>query len=540
MVVASRRCLFAIFCAGLALLTSPALGADAPEPVSVVAGDEPATLRILNRDVVVLRARVAGLTPQQRVERAVRRVRELPATTIDQPLAAVPTTIGDIKGVTLVVGDHALFSLVDGDVDAEARQPLSALIKQTLARLEDVRTAWHDLHDGPRLLSGALRTVVATLVLGLLIWFLYRASRSTVGWMERKRDVLAARFPYVDWREFLARLALGSMQLLRWLVLAGLAFAWLYFVLAGFDLTSPLAVGLKEWLVERMEWVAEGLLQAVPGLATVAIVLVLTRVASDLIRYFFQAVQQGRIRLRLFHPETVPATRRIFTLLIWGLGIAIAYPYVPGSNTEAFKGISVLLGVMVTLGSAGLLTQAMSGLVIVYSRSLRKGDFVDINGVQGVVTEVATLATKVVNVNNEEVTVPNSVVVSSPIRNYSKLGGTEGTLVTTKVTIGYDTPWRQVQGLLISAARKTDGVRKTPAPYVYQRALSDFYVEYELFASIDHPWDRIPFLSRLHANILDEFNQHGVQIMSPHYLGQPPKPVVVPEGRWHAEPAQRP
>jgi small-conductance mechanosensitive channel len=200
----------------------------------------------------------------------------------------------------------------------------------------------------------------------------------------------------------------------------------------------------------------------------------------------------------------------------------------------------VLLGLVLTLGSAGLITQVMSGLVIVYSRSLVKGDFVDINGVQGVVTEMGALAIKVVNVQNEEVTIPNSVVVTSPIRNYSKLDTTLGTLVTTKVTIGYDAPWRQVHALLIGAALKTTGVRESPNPYVYQRSLSDFYVEYELFASIDEPWRRVPVLSELHANILDEFNQHGVQIMSPHYLGQPSKSVVVPEDRWFAEPARKP
>jgi small-conductance mechanosensitive channel len=178
----------------------------------------------------------------------------------------------------------------------------------------------------------------------------------------------------------------------------------------------------------------------------------------------------------------------------------------------------VLLGVVITLGSAGLITQAMSGLVVVYSRSLRRGDFVDVNGVQGVVTEVAALAIKVVDVRNEEITIPNTVVVSSPIRKYTRLSNSEGTLLTTRVSIGYDVPWRQVQALLIAAARKTSGVRDAPAPYVYQRALSDFYVEYELFASLADPRQRVAGLSELHAHILDEFNEHGVQIMSPHFF----------------------
>jgi small-conductance mechanosensitive channel len=200
----------------------------------------------------------------------------------------------------------------------------------------------------------------------------------------------------------------------------------------------------------------------------------------------------------------------------------------------------VLFGVMITLGSSGIVTQAMSGLVIVYSRAIRKGDFVDINGVQGVVTEIAALATKVVTVRNEEITIPNSVVVANPIHNYSKLGGTHGTLLTTKVTIGYDAPWRQVHELLIGAARKTARVRSTPEPYVYQRALSDFYVEYELFCSIDEARLRIPIVSDLHAAIQDAFNEVGVQIMSPHFFGQPDDPVVVPRSKWYTAPARHP
>jgi len=132
------------------------------------------------------------------------------------------------------------------------------------------------------------------------------------------------------------------------------------------------------------------------------------------------------------------------------------------------------------------------------------------------------------------------VVVSSPIRNYTRLANSDGTLLTTTVTIGYDAPWRQVQALLINAACKTAGVRDVPAPYVYQRALSDFYVEYELFASVADPWQRVAILSALHASILDEFNDHGLQIMSPHYLQQPGEAVVVRRDAWFAAPARTP
>jgi small-conductance mechanosensitive channel len=517
----------------LLLLVGGAAGAASTAP-------EPATLYLVNREIITMRGVVAGLTPAQRVERARERLRDLPPEAIDLPLNAVPAELGEARGVQLFLGDRLLFSVLHDDVDAEARQPFEALVKQTQERLEEARVVWHELRDRPLLLRGLLYAAVATLVFALLVWVVYRGGGIGLRWLEQWRDKLAARHAHVDLGEFIGRVVVGSMQVVQWLVIAALAYAWVRFVLGSFVATRPLARGLDGWLWGRLVWIAEGSVESLPGLVTIVIVLVITRAIADAVGYLFDAIDRGRLNLPLVHPETTAATRRIFRLLVWGVGIAVAYPYLPGSSSEAFKGLSVLLGVMVTLGSTGLVNQAMSGLVIVYARALRKGDFVDLNDVQGVVTEVGVLSTKIVNVRNEEVTVPNSVLISSPIRNYSKLAGTQGTLLTAKVTIGYDAPWRQVHALLIAAAGKTPGVRSAPAPYVYQRALSDFYVEYELFVSIDRPLERIPTLSALHANIQDTFNEHGVQIMSPHFFTQPPNAVVVPKEQWYAPPAQPP
>ncbi|MDM0033719.1 mechanosensitive ion channel [Variovorax sp. J22P271] len=544
----SRMLASALLGALLALGAAGAVAADTaaaahPPIAGAVAADqvdEPATLRFLNREVLTMRARLAGSTPQARVRRARERVGALPDEAVDLPLNQIPFNLGEAHGVQFLLGDLPLFSVLEGDVDVEAKQSFDALVLQTRARLEEVRTAWRQARSKPLLLQGLLSTLVATLVLGVLVWIVYRVSAKAVEWMEKRRDVLAERFPYVDWREFLARLAVGIMQIVQWVALLAIGYFWVYCVLASFVATAPIAHSLGNWLLGKLEWLAEGSLESLPGLVTVFIVLMLTRAGVDVLGYFFDAVQKGRLRLPLVHMETVPATRRIFTLLAWALGVAIAYPFLPGASSDVFKGLSVLFGLMVTLGSTGLVTQAMSGLVVVYSRSLHKGDFVDINGVQGVVTEVASLATKIVNVRNEEITIPNSVVISNPIHNYSKLAGTQGTLLTTKITIGYDAPWRQVHELLIGAAKKTAGVRATPVPYVYQRALSDFYVEYELFVSIDKPLERIPTQSALHASIQDEFNAYGVQIMSPHFLGQPAQAVVVEKGQWYAAPARQP
>jgi len=215
----------------------------------------------------------------------------------------------------------------------------------------------------------------------------------------------------------------------------------------------------------------------------------------------------------------------------------VAYPYLPGSGTDVFRGLSVLLGVLVSLGSSGLVNQAMAGISLMYSRALKPGDYVLVSGTEGTVTSFGLLAIKIMTPRREEVTIPNAVVVANLTTNFSRPGTQEGVMLHTTVTIGYDAPWRQVHAMLVSAAERTPGLRREPAPFVCQRSLSDFYVEYEIAAHMEDPHARIAVLSALNANIQDAFNEHGVQIMSPHFMTQPDKTVVVPKGRWAPPPA---
>jgi small-conductance mechanosensitive channel len=217
--------------------------------------------------------------------------------------------------------------------------------------------------------------------------------------------------------------------------------------------------------------------------------------------------------------------------------IVMAYPFLPGAQTDTFKGVSVFAGVLFTLGSAGIVGHMMSGLVLVYSRALRPGDYVRVGEVEGIVKEVGTLATKLANFRDEEFTVPNGVMVTQSILNYTRLAKTNGIPLTTTVRIGYNAPWRVVHDLLIAAAAKTSDLRREPAPFVLQRDLSDFCVEYQLVARYDVPERRFRILDELHQHIQDAFNERGIQIMTPHFEGQPEGKVIVPKSKWYGEPA---
>ncbi len=478
-----------------------------------------ATLRLLNRDVVTLRATLAGAPPEVRAERAQQRILGLPPSAYDEPLHTLPLVLGDAKGVEVMLGDRTLFALVDADVDPEARpRELDALARQTVANLEAARQAWHETRDTTRLWTGAARVLLVTAAAAAIGWLAARGARRGAVVFERRRRLIAAEHRKVVARELTLHVVTGTLRLLQWAFYAMLAYAWTHLVLGAFAATSPLADRLATWTMSRLLWLVDGIAESVPSLVSVLIVLALTRLVADVLGYGFDAVHSGRLRIAGLHAETIGATKRIVTIVVWALGIAVAYPYLPGASSQAFQGISVLVGLMVTLGSTGIVSQAMSGLVVIYARALRKGDHVVIGDMEGVVTEVSAMATKLVNLRNEEITIPNSVLVGSAIRNFSKQAGTEGTLLSTVVTVGYDVPWRQVHQLLEEAARATAGLRAEPAPRVYQRELANFYVAYELQVSTDTPAERVGLLSDLRANILDVFERAQVQLLSPDFL----------------------
>ena len=217
----------------------------------------------------------------------------------------------------------------------------------------------------------------------------------------------------------------------------------------------------------------------------------------------------------------------------------VAYPFIPGSDSGVFKGISIFLGVLISIGSSSVVSNIVAGYALIYRRAFRIGDRVRINDIVGDVKEMRIQVTLLHTIKNEEVIIPNSVMINSHIINYSSLARENGLILYTTVTIGYDTPWRQVHAMLIMASEKTTDLRRDPPPFVFQTSLDDFYVRYQLNAFTDKPQDMVKIYSDLHQNIQDAFNEYGVQIMSPNYVRDPDQPKLVPKDQWFIPPAKR-
>ena len=194
---------------------------------------------------------------------------------------------------------------------------------------------------------------------------------------------------------------------------------------------------------------------------------------------------------------------------------------------------------MISVGSSNLIAQLIGGLTVIYNRACRPGDYIQIGEYEGTVASIGFFSSRLVTRRNEEVVLANSQISNGTLINYTTLNESVGVQVPLTVTIGYDTPWRQVHAMLLEAARRTAGLKSKPEHIVLQRALSDFYVEYELRVALATPMQRPEVLSELHAHTQDVFNEYGVQIMSPHFLANPPQAAVVPKEKWFAPPAKK-
>ena len=503
----------------LSVVTALAVQAAAPAPVAPAPRDT-AVLRLGSRVVTVFRSPLGAASPSERATAASQRLQAALSAGADSVSTdTVP------EGTLLRVGGRPAFIITSGDADTTADQTLDSAVAAAQQQLTVAIAEVRESRNLIKLLLSIGVALLATAVFVLVIRLLLLAQRRVP---PRVQVLVTAAVPQIAFRGFtvLTRDQVRTTaRLLTTGLIRGLAlvagYLYLTFLLTRFPWTRAWGEALGRFLATTAAELGLGALRALPSLFTVALIFLVTRFVAGLIRTAFNAVERGTLIVPGIHPETAQPTRRIVVALLWLFALVVAYPYLPGSGSDAFKGVSVFAGLLLTLGSAGLVGQAMSGLVVMYSRAFREGDFVQIGTIQGTVVALGMLSTRLRTPKQEYVTIPNGVLVSGTVTNYSAPRAHDHALtIYSSVTIGYDAPWRKVHDLMIQAAQATEGVLDTPAPFVLQRALTDWYVDYQVNAAIDpaRAHELPAIYSRLHANIQDSFNKAGVEIMSPTYL----------------------
>jgi small-conductance mechanosensitive channel len=430
------------------------------------------------------------------------------------------TVIEDEIASLVVAEGVLLFRVFDRDAAAEGvtRQALAARYAESVRAAIDEHNAAFSFRG---LLVAAIYAVIATALLVLLLFLfhllfprLYAGIRSAGE--TRIRSVRLGSYELLQ----ASRLVGTLVALVRWfriLTTALLVYVWLLFVLSRFPWTRGISDAILGYILDPLRHFGAAILAALPDLFVLAIIGVITYYVCRFTRFFFDEVERGRIVLPGFYADWAIPTFKIVRFFIIAFALTVAFPFIPGSKSEAFKGVSIFLGVLFSLGSTSTIANVMAGLSITYMRAFKVGDRVRIGDTMGDVIDQTLLVTHIRTIKNEDITVPNSMVLNAHIVNYSARAKDEGLILHTAVTIGYDAPWRTVHELLIEAARKTPRVLVDPKPFVLQTALNDFYVTYELNAHTDEPREMVNTYSALHRNIQDTFNEAGVEIMSPHY-----------------------
>jgi small-conductance mechanosensitive channel len=499
-------------------------------------------LSIFNRDIINFRAPVLGIEPEERARRAQRRIGQQLNPSGHHKVSAIAMP----PGMLIQIDGAGSFYISPDDVDKFQQETLDGIAAEAVARLNTVAKETEESRSVENMLHAAAYAVLASMIYAGLVWLVRRVRHLVetriVSFLSTRMDQLHVVQAKLVRRERILWVLHRLFQLLSWIVIFLLSYQWLSFLMSQFPFTRPWGEQLNAYLLGLVITLGSAILKAIPDLFTAFLIFFLARVFTEGMSTFFDRIANKTMQVNWLDADLVPPTRRIANVAVWLFALAMAYPYLPGAGTEAFKGVSVLVGLMISLGASSLIGQAASGLILTYSRIYRKGEFIQVNGNEGTITDLGMFTTRIRNGMGVELTLPNSLVLGNVTKNYSRAVQGPGFVVDTKVTIGYDTPWRQVHAMLIEAALRTPGVLVTPAPKVFQTALSDFYPEYLLICQAipSEPRPRAEVMNLLHANIQDVFNEYGVQIMSPHYLGDPAQEKLVAKDNWHRAPAAAP
>ncbi|MFH1863068.1 MAG: mechanosensitive ion channel domain-containing protein [bacterium] len=380
---------------------------------------------------------------------------------------------------------------------------------------------WTRALDINAILKGVLFSIFATAA----AYVLFRASRSLLrtltskleSWRGTRIKPLKIKTVEVLSEERILDLSKFALKITDVALLIVLAYTYITFLFSFFSFTRTWASTLFGYIITPLGKVLLSFVNYLPNLFFILVIVFVARFIVKFTRLFFIELEKGTITLPGFYREWATPTYKIVRFVIVVFAVIVIFPYLPGSSSPAFQGVSIFLGVLFSLGSTSAIANMVAGLVLTYMRPFKIGDRVRIADAMGDVVEKTLLVTRVRTIKNVDITIPNAMVLSSHIINFSSSAAEKGLILHTGVTIGYDAPWRQVHELLISAAQATEHILKDPAPFILQTSLDDFYVSYELNAYTDQPNIMAKIYSELHQNIQDKFNEAGVEIMSPHY-----------------------
>jgi small-conductance mechanosensitive channel len=472
---------------------------------------------IEGRPILIVYEMVTGRTPDQRARAIGDRIKSVAS---QGGTSTESIVLERHAGWTeIVIGSQVIMAVTDTDAKmaGKPREELATEYSQSIGQA--IQNYRHE-HSWRMILRGILKTALTTLVLIPLIWVIRRVHFALRDRLERYIQTRAQLRQESAWHlavAYVGPVALALGAFLRWLLIFAFLEAYLTVTLGFFSSTREVSLQVTKWVFSQLEFLAQSGLNYLPNLLIIAIIALVAHYVIRILRLIFSEIGKGNFKIRGFYPDWASPTERLIRMLVIVLALIVAFPYLPGAKSPAFKGISIFVGVLLSLGSSSAVANAIAGVILTYMRSFLDGDWVQIGDTTGEVIEKNLLVTRIRTPKAEVITIPNATVMSGTVKNYSTEAKKSGVIFHTTVSIGYDTPWPTVHQLLVNAALTTEHVLHQPAPFVLQQALNDFDVSYELNAYTNAPREVLNIFSDLHRNIQDKFNEAGVEICSPHF-----------------------
>jgi len=499
-------------------LTASSVAAQSSVPVTPQASKFPVTLDG-NELMVISSSPVSSLTPQKRAELVQQNIQSFAKGRSNPNTLKITQNNGGYE-----IGNKQTVLIVVSEADALPTGKTAALLAQdTLQHLQLAVTSYRAQHSWESYALGTVYTLLAI----LLLWQALRWNNRAFVWLNKKLAVLhesGTRGLQLKGAEVLSahqleNLVLLALKALRMLGVLLCCYFLLPLILSFFPETSKLSATVFDYLLSPFTAIIYGFVNYLPNMFSIAVIGIVAFYALKVIAALFSLIEQGDLKLDWFYDDWARPTYQIVRFLIIVTTLISAYPYIPGSSSQAFQGVGLVLGAIISFASSSAISNIVAGVILTYTRAFKLNDRIKVGDTVGDVVEKTLLVTRVKTIKHVVITIPNSLVMGTQIINYSTSAASGlGVILHTSITIGYDVPWQQVENLMIAAALDTDKLLSDPKPFVLQTSLDDWYVAYEINAYTKQPEKMAVIYSDLHRNIQKQFDAAGVEIMSPHYM----------------------
>ncbi len=478
---------------------------------------------------------VRGSSALPATERA-RKIEERIAQVADASnKSTVQLLISDAEFGKLIRADGQMVTITT-QADAEHEQmAIEVLAGLQAEAIEAAILQYRDARSNEGRVDSAMAAFAWTVIFALASYGFFAKRRKLLRYirnnLEKRAEGVEEATKSILRSRAIASIIVYSIHILMWVLFLFFFYYYLSLVLLSFAETQGIAQILLKYVSEPLISVVLAIVGYIPNLIMLVIIAAVTRMAIRGIDLFFENLESGAFELKDFEDHWIAPTNMLVRALIIVIALVFAYPYIPGSDSRAFQGLTILAGIMVSLGSNTVVSNMMAGLFVIYRRSTNVGDRIKVGDKVGDVTEIKLMETLIKSIKNEMISIPNAQLLNSEVINYSRKVDGRGILVHTTVGIGYEEPPKKIKAMLVEAAHRTQGLKKNPEPFVLWTQLADYAINYEINAYTSRGSSLPKILSDLHEHIVDVFNENGTQIMTPSYIADPPEPKV-PTEEW--------